>query len=180
MDNLQTRWLAADLDIKKLIKEQKPKDLANFFPESSEEFKFPGMSPERVLNIAKKHLTEYAFFGLMEKYQESLFLLSYTFGWKPIRDSAKLNVSPQETPESQVSKQAMKVVLNKTRIDAKLYSFGKKMFENRYSRMVNQLKRKYYKPSMSKLPPNELIFKLLQKNYEENYSKSPMKKSHPS
>src|SRR4030095_14701020 len=73
--------------------------------------------------LAKVHLESLAFFGLKERFDDSVKLLAYTFGWPPIKMKATLNIAPSEskpnvTPEVQA-------LLEKTnRLDMELYQYA--------------------------------------------------------
>jgi len=177
MENLQTRWLAADMDILSLTKDLGKQALESFFPESTDDFALASLSEQKILETAKKHLSECAFFGLVEKYEESLFLLCYTFGWKPFRDIFKLNFAFNKSQRSEITKEAMKSVDERTKLDTELYQYAKNLFESSYVQMVEQLSKKYGDSNFTKNPSNDEVFQLLEKNYDGIGKSEPLKNS---
>jgi len=133
---------------------------------------YEGRTEQEVLAVAKERLKEFAFIGLVDSYQKSLFLLAFTFGWTPIR-----NVVPKNTAngidikKSQVSDSTIEQINELTRLDQDLYEFGKQIFEDRYGKMVNELKLRYYRPSFDELPELDAVYEMLQLWYSEIYEK---------
>jgi len=172
LNDTQTHWLAVDLDVIALSKNMDMNELANFQPEEHSYFKHPNMSDERLLQVAKQNLSEFAWVGILEKFEESLFLLYYQFGWKPIRNVAKKNVAPPHEKSDLITDKAMKKIEEWTKLDRDLYKYGLELFESRYSKMVNDLKEKYYEPSYDKMEQNDVVFDMLEKNHKDNYVNS--------
>src|SRR5689334_11133072 len=67
--NEQTRHLGAELDVFSLTESLGRSELENFFYESSQAF--TDISDNKLLDRAKRHLSEFKFFGLTEKFEES-------------------------------------------------------------------------------------------------------------
>lgn len=92
------------------------------------------MEPEAALEVAVTHLEEFAFFGVLEQFDNSLELLAYTLGWPPIpvleaRNTAGQGDKPELTPELE------EVILEKCWLDLKLYEVARQIFDRRLSRM---------------------------------------------
>ena len=172
--NAQTDYIGIDVDVMKIIKNWDKKAIANFDLGKQMKFIREKTSPKKLVSSAKKNLSQFHFVGLAEKFQESLFLLCYTFGWRPIRSNWKLNVSPKRAHKNDLTPNQLNKVNDAISFDLKLYEFGKELFESRFSQMVHELEEKYFEPSFANLPFREMMFKMLEKNYETRLHKSRM------
>lgn len=168
-------WLDFDLDVSSLTKGLEPKLLAEFYPESQPGFTLPGTSDEEILETAKQHLLECKFFGIVERFQDSLLLLNYTFGWKPYRRSTKLNIS-QTKENNQLTSEAKEELDRKTKLDSQLYDFANQLFEKRFSEMINCLKKNYYEKKYGNMNTSDMIYEMLEKDYQRHFleTRSPV------
>ena len=120
------------------------------------------------LNIAKKRIMDIAFLGLVERFQDSLFLLSYTFGWRPIFDAPHLNVTlGNESPQA-ADPGLLERIRDREYLDNELYQFGQDVFEMRYSDMTQTLLNRYGKKEHARLPlplPGEVLVSFLEQHY---------------
>jgi len=165
LKNQQTHWLVIEQDILKRTKGFSKNQLKNYRPEEDKGL-LPKFSYEKFLKIAKKRIAEFAFVGIVEKMEESLFLLHYTFGWKPIRNTIKENIATDSIAE--ISDKAKKKLAKFTKIDQKLYKYATNIFEERYSKMLKNLKENYYEPKFKNMEPNDAVFEMLKKDYLQN------------
>ena len=94
--------------------------------------------PDERLDRAKRKILECRFFGLVERFEESMLLLSYTFGWAPIGRVQKLRVAPSSGRE-EMSDSARERILELNRFDGELYAFACDEFERRLSAMHEAL-----------------------------------------
>jgi len=156
----------------KIIKDLDKKAIANFDIGNQMKFFRKKTPPEKLVSSAKKNLSQFHFVGLAEKFQESLLLLCYTFGWRPIRDNWKLNVSPPRAHKNDLTTNQLNKVKDAISLDLKLYEFGKELFESRFSQMVHELEEKYFEEKYSKIPSNEKIHQMLEKHYADRFNKS--------
>jgi hypothetical protein len=85
MRNMIYYWLAADLDIMSLTKGMEIETFKHYYPESEDGFRRPDLQDHQLFELAINHLSKFAFVGLTEKYEESLLLMCYIFGWKLVR-----------------------------------------------------------------------------------------------
>ena len=170
--NPQTRNLAIDLDVISISKSLKKVDLQNFYPEETDQFKYPHLSDDELLERAKQHLSQFKFLGLTERFQDSLLLLNYTFGWPPIRDTLQLNISPKKSALDSLTKEAREKILERTKLDSNLYNFAQKLFESRFSQMIRELKEKFYEKRFEHLPQGEMLYELLEKNYDKKFAET--------
>lgn len=125
------------------------------------------IGPEN-LKIAKKRLEQVGFFGLTERFQDSLFLLCFIFGWPPILDALRLNHRPDAETGSTIDSDTLKQIQNKVALDLELYQFAQELFEQRFNEMTQLLLERYtnHATEMNQPRSKELIYTLLQKHYE--------------
>jgi len=173
--NPQTRHIGTDPDITSFINTSNSDSIAKFEFAKALRETAESISDVELIRRAKQNLSEFAFVGIAEKFEESLFLLYYTFGWRPMPSLWKLNVSPKRTKTSVLPSKALQKILDATQLDKKLYEYGVKLFEERYSKMVENLKAKYYEPSFANLPLREMMYKMLEKHYESCLHESHIK-----
>ena len=162
LKNPQTHWLVIEQDILSRTKSFSKDELKNYRPEEDESL-LPKISYEDFLKKAKKRITEFKFVGIVEKMEESLFLLHYTFGWKPIRNNIRENVSPNS--ENEITGKALEKLEKNTKIDLKLYKYAKNIFEERYTKMIKELQEKYHDPKFDEMDSNDAVFEMLKKDY---------------
>ena len=115
---------------------------------------------------AKTRLKDMDVFGLAERFQETLFLMSFTFGWEPIMDTLVLNTSGK-SDFLEISEETRLLVEEKNRPDVDLYQFAKDLFEKRYQNMLTALVKKHGKKvgiHSSSTLSNDDVYKLLQQN----------------
>ena len=89
-----------------------------------------------LLEIALMRLHEFAFFGILESFTESIRLLSYTFDWE-IGELGKENAAPTPTCIDNIADSAVQAILEKNTLDMKLYEEAEVLFTNR----INELER---------------------------------------
>jgi len=170
----QTKYIGLDPDVSSMIDLLNRESILNF--EFSETFNLTrSKTNEDLIKTSIQNLSKFAFVGIAEKFEESLFLLFYTFGWRPVMRSWKLNVSPKRTKTSALPPKALQKILDATQLDKKLYEYGLKLFEERYSKMVEELEVKYFEPSFANLSLREKMYKMLEKHYESCLQESRMK-----
>lgn len=98
-------------------------------------------TPEEI-ERAKTRLANMEVFGLAERFQDSLFLMSFTFGWEPIMDTLILNTSGK-SDRSEISEETRALVEEKNRPDVELFEFAKTLFETKYQNMLATLVKEY-------------------------------------
>ncbi|MFE4036270.1 hypothetical protein [Priestia sp. YIM B13489] len=88
-----------------------------------------GIEPD--LEVAKKNLTEkISTFGIMENFNESLFLLKKDFGWSNLNYEIA-NVTPNRPNKKQLPSKIIDAIKEKNELDIKLYTYAKKTFKDR-------------------------------------------------
>jgi hypothetical protein len=122
-------------------------------------------TPEEI-ERAKTRLSNMDAFGLAERFQDSLFLMSFSFGWEPVMDNLVLNASGK-SERSEIAEDVKTFVEEKNSADVELFQFAKALFETKYQEMVSTLVSAYGKKFGIQASPNlapENIFKLLQQH----------------
>jgi len=162
--NFQTRLLSKDL----------PPSFSNIKPnkqhhESLKQSWSSSPVDSSDLEIAKQHLSEFPFFGLAERFEDSILLLCYTFCWRPIRKIVKRNITENRHTAEYFPKETIDTLVNLNKLDANLYNFAQELFENCFNKMIAELKEKYYEPRFEGMQFKQMIHEMLEKHYEENY-----------
>lgn len=86
----------------------------------------PVASDERLLETAKENLTKsFSVVGICERFEESLLLMSKTFGW----DVAFYENKKVSKSRPVVEPNLVALIREHNRLDDELYEFGKKLFE---------------------------------------------------
>jgi hypothetical protein len=100
---------------------------------------------DEIMAIAHQSLDRFAFVGILERFQDSLFLLSYIFGWKPILNSRKENVagSPTDKLYGQIPDSTLEMLRESTRMDQVLYDYALGIFNQRFEAMQQDLLATY-------------------------------------
>jgi hypothetical protein len=93
------------------------------------------------LALAKVHLENLAFFGLKERFDDSIKLLAYTFGWTPIKIEAKLNIAPSDS-KPKISPEAKALMEQFNEPDMEFYQYACELFDHRFQMMEAELKEK--------------------------------------
>ncbi|NJR40177.1 MAG: sulfotransferase family protein [Leptolyngbyaceae cyanobacterium CSU_1_4] len=136
------------------------------------QFNLNDLSPEETLELAKQSLDQFAFAGILEKFQDSLFLLSYIFGWKPILNTRKENASKKPKTEAELSAQTLAVIREQTQLDQVLYQYAQEIFDDRFAQMKIALTERYGSES-----ENSLVA-LLEKHAEHRYTELQIPPAH--
>ena len=165
LTNSQTGYFNLDLDILKtreLLKQGKIKldsIRKKFYPNVLED------KGKDFLNIAKQRLANCSFVGITEEFKKSLSLLCYNFGWYQIKTFRRMNVAPTRTKLTDLDEETIMLVKNAVKLDTELYRFAKEMFENRYSKMVRDLKEKFYETKYDGVHHDDVMNSMLEKHY---------------
>ncbi len=89
-----------------------------------------------LLALAQEHLRACAVVGLTERFQESVFLLCYTFGWQPPAQQFRVNSAPDETSAKSLEPETLDAVLEILRLDLALYEYAKGLDNERLAGML--------------------------------------------
>ncbi|MFC3886617.1 sulfotransferase family 2 domain-containing protein [Bacillus songklensis] len=93
------------------------------------------------LSTAKNNLREYfSVVGIMERFDESLFLMSQEFGWENI-EYEKKNVTQNRPSREQFPKEVIDTLKKKNELDFELYEYGKELFEEKLKSLSETAKQ---------------------------------------
>jgi len=85
---------------------------------------------------AKKALDGCSWFGVQEKFDQSMQLFAYTFKRPPIGKTAHLNA---HKPNQNIDNYCINLINNQNTCDLQLYAYAQERFEQRYKDMCQQL-----------------------------------------
>jgi hypothetical protein len=91
-----------------------------------------------LLEMARVRLAEFAFFGITERFDDSLDLLHYTFGWQPVRNYENLNVSPTPSRRGDHPEHVVEKIEIANELDLQLYRDAEGVFEERLQLMEQE------------------------------------------
>lgn len=106
--------------------------------------KGPKLSPTERLNRAWNFVQQSHWFGLLERFDDSLRLLCYQMKWPPIRQSQKLN---QSTKKQVISATEQGLIDQLNQFDNQLYEMASELFNQRHEAMCNTLSKLKTKPN---------------------------------
>ncbi|MGY2339191.1 sulfotransferase family 2 domain-containing protein [Pseudomonas sp. SDO5532_S415] len=133
MVNTQTLFLAADLDFDQLSKDPVGYGTATVKSYAAR------INDRALLDLAKSRLEKFMFFGIAEKMNHSLHLLSNALDVYPQFSHQKLRVSDNRPADSEISNEAISAIREITSLDQELYDWAVGVFESRYDELVNSL-----------------------------------------
>ncbi len=173
-ENVETYHIALDPDILSITKSFDKKKCKNFRFREELPYWADEIPKAKILETAKKRLTEFEFVGIAEKLEQSMFLLYYTFGWQPLSRPWMLNPTPKKLTKKEMPQKTIDTIREYVKLDTELYKFACDLFDNRYSKMVKVLKEKYYEDSFANLSEGEMVYTMLQKHYEKGLEESKL------
>jgi len=77
---------------------------------------------------------KFMFVGLVERYEESLALLNFTFGW-PASEVKYLNTTPVRAKQSDIAPNVLRLIRELNQNDIILYKFAEELFNEQLERM---------------------------------------------
>lgn len=130
--------------------------------------------PTPTLKQTQLRLHEFAFAGLLERFQESLFLLAYTFGWPPTVEYQSFGAANQgQRPrQDELELGLLEEIHSQNSLDRQLYDYAQRVFDSRLEQMGNELLERYGRGHHShlKLPlPTEVMVELLTAHYRRRF-----------
>lgn len=164
LTNLQVRYIATDRDVISMMKPILDDIKWPLYYITEPQRKLDGdKNDEELYEIAKTRLlSDFAFFGIQDRYEDSMLLLSYTFGWLPITEPIKLNIGQQNY---NLEPNVITEIKKYNKYDEMLYNFAKEVFEFRFNRMMDKLKERYYKPEFSNMSFYAMLHEMLRKHH---------------
>jgi hypothetical protein len=139
MVNAQALFLAVDLDYSALAR-----DPVGYGQAVVKQYARRG-NDRALLDLAKQRLEQCAFFGITERMQDSMSLLSYAMGFYPDFSLPHLNVAGNRPAASEISAETIDAIKAITGIDQELYDWAGQVFEERFRLMVKTLLASNYK-----------------------------------
>lgn len=130
--NTQTLFLAADLDFERLAA-----DPVGYGQRTIRAYAERGHDPA-LLETAKRRL-ETMQFGIAERMEHSLYLLSHAFGFDPGMPAQRLNVSPNAMAVPDIPADVRAAIEAATSMDRALYAWACERFAERFDAMVHSL-----------------------------------------
>jgi hypothetical protein len=109
------------------------------------------------LASAKANLERAAFVGLVERFDDSLRLLTHTFGWRPVRRVERLNTSSGRIQRTELPAHIIDRIIELNENDLELYEFAKRLFERRIADMTEELLWRSYADSYRDLEPRDRV-----------------------
>jgi len=98
-----------------------------------------GKCKEDVLDRAKSNLKEhFSAFGLTERFNESLAMMSLRFGWSKIY-YMKRNVTLNRPSKREISKNTLRTIERYNALDCELYEYAEKIFETSIEKCASLL-----------------------------------------
>lgn len=131
--NAQTLFLAVDLDYSQLARDPVGYGQAVVKGYAAR------LNDRKALDAAKKRLEQFAFVGITERMEESMYLLSYQMGWYPDIPTSRLNVSDNRLSEDEVPCETKREIMAINQLDQELYEWAYQYFEEQFGRMVRSL-----------------------------------------
>jgi hypothetical protein len=93
----------------------------------------PSISQSQLLEVAKKNLASFPFFGIQERFEESIELLAYIFD-KGAPVIVSQNVSPDDL-QVEITDEVLAILNEKNQLDLKLYQYALEEFDACYKKM---------------------------------------------
>jgi hypothetical protein len=113
--------------------------------------------PPNVLDIVKDRLiNECAFLGITDRYDDSIALLHYTFGWRPylMKRQKRVNVTKDRPKINEVDSKIIDLIIEQNQLDIELYNFAVDLFSKRYDEMMRRLLQEHYEEHFQPLSNN--------------------------
>jgi hypothetical protein len=130
-------------------------------------------SSEIDLACAKQVLPTFAWVGLTERYEDSLALMAYTFGWWPVRTIRRLNVTARRPQLSQLSPTLLDQCNAICQLDLQLYEHAVELFNQRYLQMCSDLLERYGSREHAHLwqpLSGEALMPLLERHFADRFA----------
>ena len=109
------------------------------------------------LHRAKKALDECSWFGIQEKFDQSMQLFAYTFKRPAIGETPYLNA---HNPDQEIDNYCKELIAIQNQDDLILYHYALDIFNQRYATMCNQLKNQFSDDHLS-------IDEMIDRHYQE-------------
>lgn len=132
MCNIQTKYIAKDIDFKKSALKANY-DLAGFLFDSSKLLNIIDSDQRKMAEIAKNKLNNFLFTGIQDYFQESIILLSEKVGWTPEKIKEKNMFFNTNPGKQKINKTTLSRIEKLNHADTLLYDYAKERFECEYA-----------------------------------------------
>lgn len=99
-----------------------------------------GLSDDELLEVALERLRGCVVVGVVERFDAMTALLSYRFGWYPIRPPRRLNQSARRMRRQELDEATLGLLEQLNRVDLALYAEATRLFDAQYAAMMADLK----------------------------------------
>lgn len=127
---------------------------------------------EEWFDQARQALASMTCFGLTERFQDSLFLLSFVFGWQPLLDTLRHNETLEKTNPDSLPPASRAKLESYNQHDLELYAFAQDEFQRRFEQMCQVLLERHGSRAQAhrRLPlPKEELVALLERHYRQRF-----------
>jgi hypothetical protein len=93
-------------------------------------------SETEALRLAKNHLAQCHFVGILEQFEDSLDLMSYTFGWPPVENIPRENVASDRMSGQRIDSGLRQRIRERCYLDMELYDYGVSLFSTQKRQMM--------------------------------------------
>jgi hypothetical protein len=127
------------------------------------------------LDVARTRLGQLGWIGLTDRYQDSLFLLGYTFGWRPEPNRRHFNAGANRQYRDDVGDTVVERIRQIEAPDIALYADAERIFAARYEQMVEELLLRHGTARHAELPrplSDDVIFDLLMLDYDRRFAEA--------
>ncbi|MGB3405938.1 MAG: sulfotransferase family 2 domain-containing protein, partial [Jannaschia sp.] len=131
-----------------------------------------GIPDDELLDISMERLRACAVVGVVERFEEATALLSYRFGWYPIRPPRRLNQSAKRMRRDDLDEETISLLEGLNRVDLALYAEATRLFEAQFGAMVADLEQRGLgHPSPNSSPEKSLdLTSALIRHYGDRHS----------
>ena len=135
--NIYTRFIGTTLNA------QSFKSLTEYQEAKTQERLLINQNHSDTLALAKQRLAEFAIVGLTERFQDTLSLLAYTFGWPPVVSPIRQNVAAHRLTVNEIAPEIRQKIITLSSLDLNLYQYAVELFEARFLQMSQNLLDRY-------------------------------------
>jgi len=128
--NFQTRWLSSQVI--------NGTNLGYNLPYKNHKAAMEELSDGKLLDVALDRLKEISCFGIAERIEESMLLISYSFGFNPAGRLLKINISENRENWNDLSEDLKEKIRSILQLDISLYETATDIFEKRMTKITKK------------------------------------------
>lgn len=121
---------------------------------------------------AKQRLGQFSFVGVTERFQDSLFLMAYTFGWPPVTEYKSFHTAQPRPQQDKIPPDLLQEIRMLNQLDQQIYEYGRSLFQLRYEQMEQELLERYGRAEHAHLQlplSSDQMIALLQQHYRRRF-----------